>query len=150
MRTITVQERRWAMVHPHHHRGDADDPEGVTRALIALHASDPASVYSSVLARSAASTLADVADAMYEPRCTGWNRTTARRAVHDLAVEEVDLHGQVAIDRAASHLHARLDGSAVTPAIRTPLHQVLTRDDGVSRSCPKRPAWTWSPAARTS
>jgi hypothetical protein len=56
------------MVRRHHLAGDADDPEGVTRALIALHATDPASVYLSVLARSAASTLADVADAMYQRR----------------------------------------------------------------------------------
>jgi hypothetical protein len=56
------------MVHRHHLAGDADDPEAVTRALIALHATDPASVYLSVLARSAVSTLADVADAMYERR----------------------------------------------------------------------------------
>ena len=40
----------------------------MTRALIALHATDPASVYLSVLARSAGSTLADVADALYERR----------------------------------------------------------------------------------
>ena len=68
MRKITVQERRRAMVRRHHLAGDADGPEAVTRALLALHASDPASVYLSVLARSAASTLADVADAMYERR----------------------------------------------------------------------------------
>jgi winged helix DNA-binding protein len=68
MRTITVQERRCAMVRRHHLAGDADGPEAVTRALIALHATDPASVYLSVLARSAASTLAHVADAMYERR----------------------------------------------------------------------------------
>jgi hypothetical protein len=68
MRTITVQERRRSMVHRHHLAGDADGPEAVTRALIALHATDPASVYLSVLARSAASTVADVADAMYERR----------------------------------------------------------------------------------
>jgi hypothetical protein len=42
--------------------------EAVTRALVALHATDPASVYLSVLARSAGSTLADVSDAMYERR----------------------------------------------------------------------------------
>ncbi|HWE09251.1 MAG TPA: winged helix DNA-binding domain-containing protein [Solirubrobacteraceae bacterium] len=68
MRTITVQQRRDAMIHRHHLAGDADGPEAVTRALIALHATDPASVYLSVLARSAVSTLADVADAMYEQR----------------------------------------------------------------------------------
>ena len=56
------------MVRHHHLAGDADGPEAVTRALIALHASDPASVYLSVLTRSTVSTLADVADAMYERR----------------------------------------------------------------------------------
>jgi hypothetical protein len=68
VRTITVEQRRRAMVHRHHLAGDATDPEAVTRALIALHATDPASVYLSVLARSAVSTLADVADALYERR----------------------------------------------------------------------------------
>ncbi len=68
MRTISVQERRRAIVRRHHLSGDADGPEAVTRAVIALHATDPASVYLSVLARSAASTLADVAQAMYDRR----------------------------------------------------------------------------------
>jgi Winged helix DNA-binding domain len=68
LRTISVQERRRAMVRRHHLAGDADGPEAVTRAVIALHATDPASVYLSVLARSGASTLADVAQAMYDRR----------------------------------------------------------------------------------
>jgi hypothetical protein len=68
VRTITVAQRRRAMVRRHHLAGDADGPEAVTRAMIALHATDPASVYLSVLARSAVSTLADVADALYERR----------------------------------------------------------------------------------
>jgi hypothetical protein len=55
-------------VRRHYLGGDAEDPEAVTHALIALHATDPASVYLSVLARSAASTLADVSAAMYERR----------------------------------------------------------------------------------
>ncbi len=68
MLKITVQHRRRAMIHRHHLAGDADGPEAVTRALLALHATDAASVYLSVLARSAASTLADIAEAMYERR----------------------------------------------------------------------------------
>jgi hypothetical protein len=68
VREITVGQRRRAMVDRHHLAGDAAGPEAVTQAVIALHASDPASVYLSVLARSAGSTLADVADAMYERR----------------------------------------------------------------------------------
>ena len=58
MQTISVQERRRVMVRRHHLAGDASGPEAVTRAMLALHATDPASVYLSVLARSTASTLA--------------------------------------------------------------------------------------------
>ena len=68
MRTISVQQRRRLVVHHHHLAGGAGDPETVTRAVIALHAADPASVYLSVLARSSVSTLADVAEALYERR----------------------------------------------------------------------------------
>jgi hypothetical protein len=68
MRSVSVRERRRAIVRRHHLGGDAGTPEAVTQALVALHASDPASVYLSVLARSAGSTLADVSDAMYGRR----------------------------------------------------------------------------------
>ena len=56
------------MVRRHHLGGDAATPEAVTRAVVALHATDPASVYLSVLARSTTSTLADVSAAMYQRR----------------------------------------------------------------------------------
>ena len=68
MRKISVQQRRRAIVRRHHLGGDAQSPEAVAQAVIALHATDPASVYLSVLARSAGSVLADVSDAMYERR----------------------------------------------------------------------------------
>lgn len=56
------------MVRRHHLGGEAATPEAVTHALLALHATDPASVYLSVLARSTSSTLAEVAAAMYDRR----------------------------------------------------------------------------------
>jgi hypothetical protein len=65
---VSVQQRRRAIVRRHHLGGDAKSPEAVTQALIALHATDPASVYLSVLARSTSSTLADISAAMYERR----------------------------------------------------------------------------------
>ncbi|MGH3599257.1 MAG: winged helix DNA-binding domain-containing protein [Pseudonocardiaceae bacterium] len=68
MRTITVQQRRNALIARHRLAGDAAGPDDVTRALVALHATDPASVYLSVLARSSASTLADVAHSLYGTR----------------------------------------------------------------------------------
>lgn len=40
----------------------------------------------------------------------------------------------VTIDQAASQLHARLNGAAVTPAIRTPLEQALTKNNSKSRT----------------
>jgi hypothetical protein len=135
VRTITVEQRRRAMVRRHHLAGDADDPEAVTRAPIALHATDPASVYLSVLARSAASTLAAVADALYERRSlVRW--MAMRRTLFVFAREDIPTvqaavvadrgaDARAAIQRAASHLHARLNGAAVTPAIRTPLEQAI-------------------------
>lgn len=63
-----MPERRRALVRRHHLDGGAASAEAVTAALLVLHATDPASVYLSVLARSARSTLGDVADAMYERR----------------------------------------------------------------------------------
>lgn len=68
MRTVTVAQRRRAVVRRHHLGGDAAGPEAVTDALLALHATDPASVYLSVLARSHGTTLADISAAMYERR----------------------------------------------------------------------------------
>ncbi|HEY1715490.1 MAG TPA: crosslink repair DNA glycosylase YcaQ family protein [Solirubrobacteraceae bacterium] len=93
------------MVRRHHLGGDADGPEAVTRALIALHASDPASVYLSVLARSTASTLADVADAMYErPNLVRW--MAMRRTLFVFAREDI---------------------STVQAAVSTPLAAMLLR-----------------------
>lgn len=68
MRTATVEQRRAALVRRHHLAGDAAGPAEVVRSLFALHATDPASVYLSVLARSRTATLADVSDAMYRQR----------------------------------------------------------------------------------
>ncbi|HEY1704831.1 MAG TPA: crosslink repair DNA glycosylase YcaQ family protein [Trebonia sp.] len=68
MRAISVQQWRRLMVRRRHLAGDAGDPETATRAVIALHATDPASVYLSVLARGSVSPLAAVARALYERR----------------------------------------------------------------------------------
>lgn len=109
MRTITVQERRRAMVRRHHLAGDAEGPDAVTRALIALHASDPASVYLSVLARSRASTLADVADAMYERRTlVRW--MAMRRTLFVFAREDIPTVQAAVSTPVAAMLRRRLVG----------------------------------------
>jgi len=68
MRSITARQRRQLLCRRHHLAGDALGPVEATRAVVALHATDPASVYLSVLARSSATTLAEVAAAMYQRR----------------------------------------------------------------------------------
>jgi hypothetical protein len=103
--TISVQWRRHAMVRRHHLDGGAATPEAVTHALVALHATDPASVYLSVLARSTASSLADVSAAMYE----------RRSLVRWMAM------------RRTLFLLPRTDVPIVQAAISTPLAAVLRR-----------------------
>lgn len=93
------------MVCRHHLGGDAATPEAAANALLALHATDPASVYLSVLARSATSTLADVSDAMY-------NRRTL---VRWMAM------------RRTLFLLPRADVPIVQAAVSTPLATVLRR-----------------------
>jgi Winged helix DNA-binding domain len=68
LQTVSVQQRRRSIVGRHHLDCSGASPEEVTQALLALHATDPASVYLSVLARSARATLADVSESMYERR----------------------------------------------------------------------------------
>ncbi|MDX6300362.1 MAG: hypothetical protein QOF53_1576 [Nocardioidaceae bacterium] len=68
MRTVTRRQRRQLLCRRHHLAGDAEGPEEATRSVLALHATDPATVYLSVLARSSSTSLLDVAAAMYERR----------------------------------------------------------------------------------
>ena len=68
MRTITIEQRRATLVGRHRLMGDAETPESAVNAMLALHATDPASVYLSVLARSHSATLSDVHTAMYGQR----------------------------------------------------------------------------------
>jgi hypothetical protein len=68
MQTITVEQRRAQLVRRHLLTGDAKDTEQVAGALVALHATDPASVYLSVLARGHRISIPEVFAAMYEQR----------------------------------------------------------------------------------
>ena len=63
-----MEQRRARVVRRHHLRGDAADPLSAARSVVVLHATDPATVYLSVLARCADATVADVARTMYEDR----------------------------------------------------------------------------------
>lgn len=66
--TISAAARRARLVARHHLRGDAADPEQAAADLVVLHATDPATVYLSVLARCRTAELSDVSRALYSDR----------------------------------------------------------------------------------
>ncbi|MCC6830550.1 MAG: AlkZ family DNA glycosylase [Thermoleophilia bacterium] len=70
LRRVTDAERRARLVRRHLLAPSArrDDPEGIADALVALHSSDPATVYLSAAARMAVPSLAAVDDALYVRR----------------------------------------------------------------------------------
>lgn len=68
MRSISADRRRALVVRRHHLDGSGTSPEQIVRSLLALHATDPASVYLSVLARGRDLTIADVQRSMYDDR----------------------------------------------------------------------------------
>jgi hypothetical protein len=106
-RTISVRDRRRALVARHHLAGGAESPKAVVRALVALHATDPASVYLSVLARSTTSTLADVAAAMYEQRnLVRW--MAMRRTLFVFAREDIPMVQAAVSTEIAATLRRRL------------------------------------------
>lgn len=83
-----MEQRRTALVHRHSLAGDAGSPRAVVHALVALHATDPATVYLSVLARSRATTIADIHEAMYGQRAlVRW--MAMRRTLFVFAREDV-------------------------------------------------------------
>jgi hypothetical protein len=66
--TFTEGDRRARLVARHHLDGRAPDVVSGADALLAVHATDPATVYLSLLARCGAASLADVAAALYDAR----------------------------------------------------------------------------------
>lgn len=64
----SVDERRARLVRRHLLDGSGASAQDAARSVVALHASDPASVYLSVLARARELTLDDVATEMYDER----------------------------------------------------------------------------------
>ena len=129
MRTFSIQERRDLIVTKHHLRGDAAGPAEVVAALIGLHATDPASVYLSVLARSTRSALADVWAAMYEQRnLVRW--MAMRRTLFVFAIADVPLI-QAAVSKPLAaalrrQLISRLRRNGTDPPIDGDLQAWLT------------------------
>ncbi|MBT2209856.1 MULTISPECIES: winged helix DNA-binding domain-containing protein [Actinomadura] len=70
MRSMTIAERRARLARRHRlaPADRTDDPAAIARSLVVLHATDPATVFLSVAARSARAVPADVERALYDDR----------------------------------------------------------------------------------
>jgi hypothetical protein len=70
MRKVDVDERRARLLARHHLApgAAATDPAEAARGVVALHSTDPASVFLSLHARTAPSSVADIERALYEER----------------------------------------------------------------------------------
>ena len=142
MRKISVRQRRQALVRQHHLAGEGDGPQDVTRALLALHATDPATVYLSVLVRSTGSTLADVSAAMYDRRSlVRW--MAMRRTLFLLQREDVPMvQAAISTPLAATlrrRLISRLERCGTEPPITGDLGNWLARlEDRVENALERR------------
>lgn len=86
---------------------DATSPEDVVSSVLALHATDPATVYLSVLARARSSTVEDVRDAMYDRRSLV-RLMAMRRTLFVLAHDDVPVVHAAASLGVAKTMRARL------------------------------------------
>jgi hypothetical protein len=68
VRRIGILERRARLARRHYLAGPAADPVEATRGVVALHATDPASVFLSLCARTAPTTTGSIERALYEER----------------------------------------------------------------------------------
>ncbi|WP_019928161.1 winged helix DNA-binding domain-containing protein [Nocardia sp. BMG111209] len=117
MRSMTVAERRARLAVRHRLAAAAriDDAAEISRSMVALHATDPATVYLSVSARSRSLTPADVERALYEDRSL-LRLLAMRRTMFVAPVETVPVL-QAAVADALALKQRRTYGGYIAQAI---------------------------------
>jgi antitoxin (DNA-binding transcriptional repressor) of toxin-antitoxin stability system len=99
--SFTDNERRMRLVTRHHLGGTASDVVDAADALLAVHATDPATVYLSLLARCCHASLGDVAAALYDQRALV-RMMAMRRTLFVVRADTVPVvHHAAALDVAA-------------------------------------------------
>jgi Winged helix DNA-binding domain len=111
MRSFTVEERRARLARRHFLAGSADSIDGVVSALVALHATDPATPYLSLLARLPGFTVADLDAELYKRR-TLVKHLAMRRTLWTVRAEDLPLIQSGASDRVADKERRRLVADA--------------------------------------
>lgn len=108
MQRIDLAERRRRLAVRHRLASKADDAAGVAQAMVALHSTDPATVYLSLRARTSEPiTPADIKDSLYERRELV-RMLAMRRTMFVVPVESVPVVQAAATDKVARDQRARL------------------------------------------
>jgi hypothetical protein len=119
-RRITDQQRRARLVRRHHlaPKNRASDVVTATRDLVAVHSTDPASVFLGLAARVEGATVASIEDALYEAR-SAVRMLGMRRTVYVVPVELVPVVHASSTRAIAARERKRwldlLEQSAITP-----------------------------------
>ena len=118
--TITPEQRRRVIARRHLLDGSAGGPNEVATTLVGLHATDPATPFLSVFARSGTSTIADIVHAMYALRSmVRW--MAMRRTLFVFPTADIaDIQGAISTPLAASlrrQLLSRIRRNGSQPAI---------------------------------
>ena len=111
MRSFTVEERRARLARRHFLADPTDSLDGVVEDLIGLHATDPATPYLSMWARTAGFAVADLDAQLYEHR-TLLKHLAMRRTLWTVRADDLPLIQSAASDRVADNERRRLVADA--------------------------------------
>lgn len=110
-----IESRRARLVVRHHLAGTASDPVRAAADVVVLHASDPATVYLSVLARCPSTSINDVARVLYEDR-TLVRMLAMRRTLFVVPADLIPVvHHAASLDIAAQQRARLLQQLTTTP-----------------------------------
>lgn len=160
MRTFTIAERRNRLAHRHFLSDPASSPAEVTRALVGLHGTDPATPYLSLWARLPGFTVDDLDAALYRDRQLV-KHMAMRRTLWVVHTADLPAVQAAASDRVATTERKRLigdieksgiaaDGAAwlelASAAVRRHLEAGLTAGTAALRAALPELAGSWDPA----
>lgn len=120
VRAFTVADRRSRLGRRHRLADPGTDVAGITEDLVVLHATDPATVYLSAMARVAGSSLDQVASALYEERSVV-RILAMRRTLFIVPVCYLPVIERSSTDPVATVERARLEGFLADSDIDDPV-----------------------------
>lgn len=119
MRTFTVEDRRWRLGYRHRLVDKATDVRSVVDSVVVLHATDPATVYLSAMARLVDPSIEAVATALYDDRSIV-RILAMRRTLFVALIEDLPMVERSSTDAVAVSERKRLQGFLADSGIADP------------------------------